>query len=104
MSVTGGDAAAESGARPEAPRAAVGALPKIDHAARVERAREAADAARASGLAVTAGANLRYLTGLSVEPSERLVLLVVPARGEVVLLGPAFERDRLAGVSGAVAG
>lgn len=67
----------------------------FDHAGRRERAREALARARARGLIVTPGANLRYLSGVAAGPSERLVAFLLPVRGEPLLVAPAFERDRL---------
>jgi Xaa-Pro aminopeptidase len=48
-------------------------------------------------LLVGPSADLRYLTGLDLRPSERLTLLVVPADGAPRLVMPRFE---LPGVSG----
>lgn len=46
-----------------------------------------------SALLVTPSTDLRYLTGLRLYPSERLVLLTIPAEGVPTLIHPAFERD-----------
>jgi Xaa-Pro aminopeptidase len=45
-------------------------------------------------LLVEPGATMRYLSGVSWSPSERLFLLVVPARGELRWIAPAFEEGR----------
>ncbi|NOZ96087.1 MAG: aminopeptidase P family protein [Acidobacteria bacterium] len=45
------------------------------------------------------GTNFRYLTGMAVERSERLVALVLTAGGEAWIVGPAFEADRLGGAA-----
>ena len=42
-----------------------------------------------------AGTNLRYFTGLSWPPSERLVGALVPAEGPLQYLAPAFEEGTL---------
>ncbi|MBA2565212.1 MAG: aminopeptidase P family protein [Gemmatimonadetes bacterium] len=65
--------------------------------ARAARAREALERAGWKGLVLVPGPNLRYLTGLAIEPSERLTAAILPARGPGRLLAPAFEADRLAG-------
>ncbi len=44
------------------------------------------------GLVVTAGADLRYLSGYDATPLERLTALVVPAEAEPVLVVPELER------------
>ncbi|HSJ51294.1 MAG TPA: Xaa-Pro peptidase family protein [Actinomycetota bacterium] len=73
------------------------------HADRRHRAGAAAEAAGLSGLLVTPGPDLRYLTGYEPPPLERLTLLIV-ARGRAPrLLVPALEEPRAAqepGMSG----
>ena len=49
-----------------------------------------------SGVVLTPGPNLLYLTGLADQPSERLLALLLPTAGEPVLVAPLFERERLA--------
>ncbi|MDQ1683305.1 MAG: hypothetical protein QOC82_42 [Frankiaceae bacterium] len=58
---------------------------------RLTRATEAAAAAGVDALFVTPGADLRYLTGYEALPLERLTCLVLPARGEPVLVVPRLE-------------
>ncbi|MFL6136770.1 MAG: M24 family metallopeptidase [Frankiaceae bacterium] len=58
---------------------------------RLTRAQEATAAAGIDALLLTPGADLRYLTGYDAHPSERLTCLVVPARGEPVLVVPLLE-------------
>jgi Xaa-Pro dipeptidase len=41
------------------------------------------------------GSNFRYLTGLELGRSERLIAAVLTAAGELHLIGPAFEEERL---------
>lgn len=59
---------------------------------RLRRAAEATAAAGIDSLLVTPGADLRYLVGYDAKPLERLTCLVVPARGEPVLVVPRLER------------
>jgi Xaa-Pro aminopeptidase len=58
---------------------------------RLARATQAAAAAGVDTLFVTPGADLRYLTGYEALPLERLTCLVLPARGEPVLVVPRLE-------------
>jgi len=58
---------------------------------RIVRAAEAASRAGVDALFVTPGADLRYLVGYDAKPLERLTCLVVPARGEPVLIVPRLE-------------
>jgi Xaa-Pro aminopeptidase len=59
---------------------------------RLRRAAESAQQAGIDALLLTPGADLRYLIGYDALPLERLTCLVVPARGEPVLVVPLLER------------
>ncbi len=48
-----------------------------------------------SALLLDAGTSLRYFTGLSWWPSERPMVTVIPATGEISYICPAFEEARL---------
>jgi Xaa-Pro dipeptidase len=41
-----------------------------------------------------AGINMNYYTGISWHPSERSMLAVIPVKGEIHFICPAFEEDR----------
>ncbi|MEY2637263.1 MAG: Xaa-Pro dipeptidase [Bacteroidota bacterium] len=41
-----------------------------------------------------AGINMNYFTGISWHPSERSMLVVIPVKGEINFICPAFEEDR----------
>jgi len=41
-----------------------------------------------------AGINMNYYTGISWHPSERSMLAVIPVKGEINFICPAFEEDR----------
>jgi Xaa-Pro dipeptidase len=72
--------------------------PKIGIAernARIERARERLDAIGADALLVNAGPSLRYFTGVTWSPTERLVALLLPRNGTPQMICPAFERGSL---------
>ena len=60
-------------------------------AQRLSRATQAAAAAGVDTLFLTPGADLRYLTGYDALPLERLTCLVLPTRGEPVLVVPRLE-------------
>ncbi len=86
-------------AAPLAPPAGRPPLPPIDEgafAARVGRVRALAREAGAEWAFVSSGTtSFEYLTGASVERSERLIALLVPATGDPVLVAPSFEVERL---------
>jgi Xaa-Pro aminopeptidase len=67
----------------------------------VERVREELAVRGWDGVLATPGINLAWLTGVAnhatLERSERLVCLGVPARGEAWILCPAFEGERMGG-------
>ena len=64
-----------------------------DFAARLQRAAAAADAAGLSGLLLTPGPDLLYLTGYApVAITERITMLVVPVDGEPTMIVPKLER------------
>ncbi len=58
---------------------------------RLARATRAAADGGVDALFLTPGADLRYLTGYDALPLERLTCLVLPARGEPVLVVPRLE-------------
>ncbi|MBA3234170.1 MAG: aminopeptidase P family protein [Propionibacteriales bacterium] len=62
-----------------------------DLASRIHRAQAALDEAGISGLVVTPGSDLRYLTGYDATPLERLTALVLPAQGDPRLVVPLLE-------------
>jgi D-alanyl-D-alanine dipeptidase len=70
---------------------------------RRERTRAAVADAGLTGILVTPGADLVYLTGHAPPPLERLTVLLLPASGRDVLVVPALERpaaEAAAGVAG----
>src|SRR6476646_1343194 len=60
-------------------------------AERLGRAAQATSDAGIDALLITPGADLRYLVGYDAKPLERLTCLLVPARGEPVLVVPRLE-------------
>ncbi|WP_207883575.1 Xaa-Pro peptidase family protein [Pseudomonas sp. 30_B] len=58
---------------------------------RIERLQQLMRAQGMAAVFVDAGSSLFYFTGLKWNPSERMVGALVPARGEVHYIAPAFE-------------
>jgi len=65
-------------------------------ASRLRRAREVADELDLDAVVVTPGADLRYLCGYVAHAMERLTALVVPRRGEPLLVVPRLEAPMVA--------
>ena len=63
--------------------------------ARLGRARALCARAGAGAVLITAGASLRYFTGVAWGATERLVALLLPVDGDAVMICPAFERGSL---------
>ena len=61
------------------------------HADRLTRARDGVGASGAGALLIGIGADLRYLTGHTAHPLERLTMLVLPADGPTTLIAPRLE-------------
>jgi len=75
-----------------------GAAPPIgdaERAARIERAQALMREAGIDALWLDVSASLTYFTGLRLRRSERLHGAVLPARGELAYLCPAFEEEKL---------
>lgn len=64
--------------------------------ARIDRVRALAHDAGAEWTFVSSGTtSFAYLTGASIERSERLIALLVPAAGDPVIVAPSFEVERV---------
>ena len=74
-------------------------LPPIDaavYASRLDRVRALCKGAGAAAAFVTSGTtSFAYLTGASMERSERLIALIVPLAGDPVVVAPSFEIERV---------
>ncbi|ABE54176.1 peptidase M24 [Shewanella denitrificans OS217] len=64
---------------------------------RIERAQQLMQQQGLGAIYVNAGTNLYYFTGTRWFSSERLVGAIIPAKGEVKYIAPAFELDTLQG-------
>ena len=62
---------------------------------RIDRARELMVQNNLQAMVLTAGTSLAYFTGLRWSPSERLLAWLLPARGNPVMVCPAFEEARV---------
>jgi len=62
---------------------------------RVERARELMVAQDIDAVYIEAGSSLFYFTGVQWSRSERMMAAVIPARGDLAYVCPAFEEPRL---------
>jgi len=62
---------------------------------RLDRARALMTAARVDAVVLGGGTSLTYFTGAGWGNSERLMTLVLPARGEPFAVVPAFEEERV---------
>jgi len=63
--------------------------------ARIEKAQRLMNEQQISALVVDAGTSMNYFTGLSWWPSERPMVVVIPADGEPLYVCPGFEESRL---------
>jgi Xaa-Pro dipeptidase len=66
-----------------------------EHRARIERAQAFMAEQGIAALYLHAGSNLTYFTGTKWSPSERMVGAVLPARGELAYIAPAFEENTI---------
>jgi Xaa-Pro dipeptidase len=62
---------------------------------RIERARQLMREQRIDAVLLTGGTSLTYFTGARWGNSERLMALVLPARGDAFAVIPAFEEERV---------
>ena len=60
-------------------------------AGRLDAARAGLSTSAAAALLIGVGSDLRYLTGHGAHPMERLTMLVLPARGDAILVAPRLE-------------
>jgi Xaa-Pro dipeptidase len=76
-------------------RGAAPAITDVDRARRIERVQALMREWGIAALWLDVSASLTYFTGLRLHRSERLHGAVLPARGEIVYLCPAFEEAKL---------
>lgn len=71
------------------------AITRTERIERIERARDLTQAMGADALLINAGTSLRYFAGVPWGATERLVALLLPVRGEPVIVCPHFELGSL---------
>ncbi len=74
--------------------AAVVPISVKEREARVEKAQRLMTEQNIGALILDAGTSLTYFTGISWWPSERTMVAIIPARGEVKYICPGFEEAR----------
>ncbi len=70
-------------------------ISSAEREARFQRARELMEQTSLAAICMTGGTSLRYFSGVRWWPSERMMVLVLPAKGQPFAVCPAFEEDRL---------
>ncbi len=73
----------------------VGPITTQEREARIEKAKHLLAEQKIEALVLDAGTSMEYFTGISWWPSERPMIVVIPARGEPKYVCPAFEEARL---------
>src|SRR2546422_7077923 len=78
---------------PQSPQEPV--LSRDVFARRLARAQQELQARKIDLLIATPGTNYEYLTGYNPGRSERLIALLLPARGDPTIVCPSFEVERI---------
>lgn len=94
VGVGGSDAAAELAAIMNE-RDAVPPIPVAEHERRIAAARRLMEERGIAALWLDGSTNLAYFTGVTHGQSERMVGAVLPRRGELTWICPAFEAERI---------
>lgn len=66
-----------------------------EHKQRIEKAQRLLGEQKMSALLLDAGTSMEYFTGTHWGQSERPMVVIIPVKGEIVYVCPAFEEDRL---------
>lgn len=75
-------------------RAEAHPIPNDEWLARVERAQQLMRENHLGAIVLGGGSSLFYFSGVRWGVSERLLVMILPARGEPFFVTPAFEKDR----------
>jgi len=67
------------------------AIARDEHHARLAKLQELMEQRKVGAFLVESGSSLEYFTGIRWARSERVTLAIIPARGEVIVVTPAFE-------------
>ena len=74
--------------------AAVAPIPVQEREVRIEKAQRLLTEQKIEALLLDSGTSLQYFTGISWWPSERPMVAVIPAKGNVRYICPGFEESR----------
>ena len=66
----------------------------VERGARVERAQKLMVESKINSICLSGGTSLEYFSGVRWGNSERLFIMVIPARGEPFYVTPGFEEER----------
>lgn len=77
-------------------RAGIQPIPAAEYIARQDRARKLMAENRLDAVLLMSGSSLYYFTGVRWGRSERIFAAILPRRGDIVWICPAFERQRAA--------
>ena len=69
-------------------------VPLAERQARIEKARRLMRENRIDAIYVEPGSSMFYFTGMRWSTSERMLALIIPARGEIAWVCPKFEEER----------
>ncbi|MGA2591594.1 MAG: Xaa-Pro peptidase family protein [Bryobacteraceae bacterium] len=75
-------------------RAEAQPIAAAERRARIERAQQLMAENRINAICLAGGTSLNYFSGVRWGNSERLFMMVIPARGEPLFICPGFEEDR----------
>ncbi|WP_404441202.1 M24 family metallopeptidase [Stutzerimonas chloritidismutans] len=70
-------------------------IPLAEYTARIKKAQRRMAQLGLDAMFLSAGANLEYFTGVRWNPSERMVGAILPAKGALEYLAPAFEEGTI---------
>lgn len=70
------------------------AISNDERQARIDRAQRLMRENKLNSIAVAGGSTLEYFSNIRWGNSERLFIMILPARGEPFFVAPAFEKDR----------
>ncbi len=62
---------------------------------RIQKAQKLMTENKIEALILDTGTSMQYFTGVGWWPSERTMVAIIPAKGEIKYVGPAFESQRL---------
>jgi Xaa-Pro dipeptidase len=91
VTMTAGRQSAASPAHLKSMTAAAKPISADERRARIAKVQALMQQGKISALLIEPGATLDYFTGIRWRLSERITLAIIPARGEVVVVTPAFE-------------